>query len=145
MTRRPASAPSSRPRCTQSAIVITAQSKRPAFPARQSLLDAEAEALVDAKLISGAAPKPVTPKAQRRVSWDFASPEDAMACLRTPPLAAALDFNATSPVRRPSKAWPIMNVEESNTGTSGAGRQSEEEEACSPQGHVVPVCHGATA
>ena len=117
--------------------MITAQSKRPAFPARQSLLDAEAEALVDAKLISGAAPKPVTPKAQRRVSWDFASPEDAMACLRTPPLAAALDFNATSPVRRPSKAWPIMNVEESNTGTSGAGRQSEEEEAEEEEEHPL--------
>ena len=91
------------------------------------MLDAEAEALVDAKLISGAAPQPVTPKAQRRVSWNFASPEDAMACLRTAPLAAALDCNATSPVRRPSKAWPIMDVDESDTGNSG--RQAEEEEA----------------
>ena len=126
-SRRPASAPTSRPRCAQSAIVITAPSKHPAFPARPSLLDAEAEALVDAKLISGAAPQPVTPKAQRRVSWNFASPEDAMACLRTPPLAAALDSNATSPVRRPSKAWPIMDVDESDTGNSG--RQDEEEEA----------------
>ena len=108
--------------------MITAPSKRPAFPSRPSLLDAEAEALLDAKLISSATPKPVTPKAQRRVSWNFVSPEDAMACLRTPPLAAALDSNATSPVGRPSKAWPIMDVEESDTGNSGAGRQAEEEE-----------------
>ena len=108
--------------------MITAPSKRPAFPSRPSLLDAEAEALLDAKLISSATPMPVTPKAQRRVSWNFVSPEDAMACLRTPPLAAALDSNATSPVGRPSKAWPIMDVEESDTGNSGAGRQAEEEE-----------------
>ena len=126
--RRPASAPTSRPRCAQSAIVITAPSKRPAFPSRPSLLDAEAEALLDAKLISSATPKPVTPKAQRRVSWNFVSPEDAMACLRTQPLTTALDSNATSPVGRPSKAWPIMDVEESDTGNSGAGRQAEEEE-----------------
>jgi len=108
--------------------VITAPSKRPAFPSRPSLLDAEAEALLDAKLISSATPKPVTPKAQRRVSWNFVSPEDAMACLRTQPLTTALDSNATSPVGRPSKAWPIMDVEESDTGNSGAGRQAEEEE-----------------
>eukprot|EP00964_Phaeocystis_antarctica_P117061 scaffold80902_cov69-Phaeocystis_antarctica.AAC.6 len=118
VTRRPASAPTSRPRCAQSAIMITAPSKRPAFPSRPSLLDAEAEALLDAKLISSATPKPVTPKAQRRVSWNFVSPEDAMACLRTQPLTTALDSNATSPVGRPSKAWPIMDVEESDTGNS---------------------------
>jgi len=92
------------------------------------LLDAEAEALLDAKLISSATPKPVTPKAQRRVSWNFVNPEDAMACLRTQPLTTALDSNATSPVGRPSKAWPIMDVEESDTGNSGAGRQAEEVE-----------------
>ena len=127
---RPTSAPTSRPRCAQSAVVITAPSKCPAFSAwqRPSLLDAEAEALVDAKLISTAARRPVTPKAQRRVTWNLASPEDAMACLKTAPLPIALDSNATSPVRRPSKAWPIMGVEESDTGSSGGGRQAEEKE-----------------
>ena len=127
---RPTSAPTTRPRCAQSAVVITAPSKCPAISARQrpSLLDAEAEALVDAKLISTAARRPVTPKAQRRVTWNLASPEDAMACLRTAPLPVALDSNATSPVRRPSKAWPIMGVEESDTGSSGGARQAEEKE-----------------